>query len=349
MPNDLKISVVIPHAGGWDLLERCLKTLSRSENVEIETIVVENGSFEIITDKQVAAFPGIQILHYESQQGFAGACNRGVEAATGKYVFLLNNDTEVEPDTLYLLSRALEKDETIAACQPKFLSLRNKRRFDYSSACGGEIDRFGFPFARGRVFDTIEDDHGQYNSGGDIFWGAGAALMLRRELYLSAGGLEERFFAHMEEIDLQWRFHLMGYRVVAVPEAKVYHLGAATISEASFTKMYLNHRNNLAMIFRNYGIKALLKYLPARWLFDSVLMIFSIFRLDLKRSFAVWRARCWFWLNLSYLIGCRKRVQELRRVPDRLIMRKIYPHSVVWQYFFHKRRTYKELYLENSR
>jgi len=339
----LKVSVIIPHAGGWDILTECLSSLSRSQGVETEVIVVENGSNDLAVDERAEKFPDLQILHYKRKLGFAGACNRGVEAAAGKYVFLLNNDAVVEPNTLNILNRALEDDDSLAVCQPKILSLRNKDRFDYSSACGGEIDIYGFPFARGRVFDTVEDDHGQYDDCREIFWGAGTALMIRRDVYLSAGGLDERFFAHMEEIDLQWRLQLMGYRIAVIPEAVVYHLGAATIRSDSFEKMYLNHRNNLAMIFRNYGAGNLVRYFPIRLLFDLAVIIRSIFRLELKRTWAVIRAGCWFWLSMPYLIRGRVSTQRLRRVTDRTLLRKIYPRSVVWQYFIRKRRTYKEL------
>jgi len=325
------------------MLEQSLTSLFLSQNVDIEAIIVENGSYEKINAEQVSDFSGVQILRFERKLGFAGACNRGVEAASGKYIFLLNNDAVIEPDTLFILSKAMDDDENIAACQPKILSLRNKKYFDYSSACGGVIDIYGFPFARGRVFDTVEEDKGQYDKRADIFWGAGAALMIRRDLYEEAGGLEEPYFAHMEEIDLQWRFHLMGFRVMVIPEAKAYHLGAATIGSDSFLKMYLNHRNNLAMFFSNFSSKNLVRFLPIRWILDFILIVYSIFRLDFKRSWAVIRSGLWFWTNLSYLVRCRKRSRKLRNVSDEEILKKIYPRSVIWQYFIRNRKTYTQL------
>ena len=342
----LKISTIIPHAGGWELLQKCLISLYRSKDVEFETIIVENGSFERIEDRQVESFHNLHILRFGQMLGFAGACNRGVEAAQGKYIFLLNNDAEVEPDTLNILSQALENDNYVAACQPKILSLRNPGEFDYSSACGGEIDIYGFPFARGRIFDTIETDRGQYDDSTDIFWGAGAALMIRRDVYMNCGGLEEPFFAHMEEIDLQWRFHLLGYTVKVVPQTAVHHLGAATIGYESPMKLYLNHRNNLAMLFRNYSLGSLVRYFPVRLLFDLIVMIGSVFSIKIKRTWAVLRAWGWFCLSMPYLIRGRIQIQRLRRVKDCEILRKIYPGSVVWQYFVNKRRIYSELIKE---
>lgn len=325
------------------MLEKCLISLFHSRNVDIEAIIVENGSFEKINAEQISAYKDVHILHFERKLGFAGACNRGVEAASCKYIFLLNNDAVIEPDTLFILSQAMENDGKIAACQPKILSLRNKKYFDYSSACGGEIDIYGYPFARGRLFDSVEEDKGQYDQRTEIFWGAGAALMIRRDLYNEAGGLEEPYFAHMEEIDLQWRFHLLGFKVMVIPDTKAYHLGAATIGSDSFFKLYLNHRNNLAMVFSNLSLQSLVRFLPIRWILDIVLVIYSIFRLDFKRSWAVIRSGLWFWTNLSYLIGCRKRNRKLRQVSENEIRKKIYPHSVVWQYFIRNRKTYKQL------
>ena len=339
----LKVSTIIPHAGGWELLHQCLSSLYESKDVELETIIVENGSFERISPDQVSQFPNLKILHFRDKLGFAAACNRGIEAATGSLIFLLNNDAVVEPETLYFLCKVFEGDNKVAACQPKILSLRDKKKFDYSSACGGEIDIFGYPFARGRIFDTVECDQGQYDHAKIVFWGAGAALMMRKEIYLEAGGLAEPFFAHMEEIDLQWRFHLMGYEVRVEPRAVAYHLGAATIGKGSALKLYLNHRNNLAMLFRNCAFSTLVWLLPARLLFEFTTFVISIIQLDFKRTVAVVRASLWFLVSLPYLIKTHSRVQKLRRVSDSEIFGKLYRGSIVWQYFIRHRWKYAEL------
>ena len=227
----MKVSVIIPHAGGRKILTECLTSLTASDGVEYEVIVVDNGSDD--AEEVAKPFSQLQILRFERKLGFSVACNRGVEAVIGDYVFLLNNDAVVKPDSMRILVDELDSNDDVAACQPKIMSLLRPGYFDYSSAAGGEIDRYGYPFARGRIFDTVEEDHGQYDSKRDIFWGAGAALMIRRELYLKAGGLEEPFFAHMEEIDLLWRLQLMGYKVRAVPQSVVEHMGAVTIKSDS--------------------------------------------------------------------------------------------------------------------
>ncbi len=282
-------------------------------------------------------------MRYECNLGFAGACNRGVEAASNELVFLLNNDAVVEPDCLARLAERMSADEDIGAAQPKIRSLILPDKFDYSSAAGGEMDVYGFPFARGRVFDSLETDKGQYEDERRVFWGAGAALMLRKSLYLQCGGLEERFFAHMEEIDLLWRMQLLGSRVIAAPSAVAWHQGAVTIRGGSFRKLYLNHRNSLAMLFRNYSFSSLVRYFPLRLVLDAILSLYSILRGDFVRSGAVFRANCWFWMSLPYLIGSRRRIQRTRRTSETDILERLYRRSVVWQYFVKRKKTWKEL------
>ncbi len=339
----LYISAIIPHAGGRDILHDCLKSLSRTTDVKLQVIVVDNSTVSDIDSDTLSIIPDVQILRYECKLGFAGACNRGVDAADGEFKFLLNNDAVVEPDAIGILARKLKDNPLAGACQPKILSLVKPGFFDYSSAAGGELDRYGYPFARGRLFESVEEDVGQYDNDCEIFWGAGAALMIRRELYQKVGGLEEPFFAHMEEIDLLWRIHLIDYNVFAASSAVVYHRGAMTIQSDSFQKIYLNHRNSLAMLFRNYGTASLMRYLPLRAALDKILIIYSAFRGDFKRLWAVIRAGCWFWISLPYLIGSRKRIQKMRRVSEETILKKLFPGSIVWQYYVNKHKTWSDL------
>ncbi|MBM3327066.1 MAG: glycosyltransferase family 2 protein [Calditrichaeota bacterium] len=325
------------------MLRECLDALSASQDADVEAVIVDNGSGETPSEWGVNALPVVQILHYPRRMGFAAACNRGVEAARGKYIFLLNNDAVVEPDTVRILVNALETAPDAAAVVPKILNYNNPTQFDYSSAAGGALDRFGFPFARGRIFDHIEQDAGQYDRLAEVFWGAGAALMLRRDLWLQAGGLEQTFFAHMEEIDLLWRMRLIGYRVLAIPQAVVRHRGAATIRSGSFLKAYLNHRNSLAMLLRNYSLPNIARYVPARLLMDAAFAGWSLIKLDFKNYWAVIRA--WFWLifSINSIIGARKRIQGLRKVSDDIILKQLYAHSVVWKFFIGRKRTFSDL------
>jgi len=335
----LKVSAIIPHAGGREILRECLDSLAQTVGIELEVIIVDNGSDEKPSEWGLERFSSAQHLRYECRLGFAAACNRGVEAATSDLVFLFNNDAVATPDAIRQLAEALARDHTIVAAQPKILWYNDPKFFDYSSACGGKIDRYGFPFARGRVFDTLEEDHGQYDDPTDIFWGAGAALMIRRDLYLLSGGLEEPFFAHMEEIDLLWRLQLMNYRVVVEPAAVILHRGAVTIKTGSYLKHYLNHRNSLAMMIRNYSVWSLIRFLPVRLAMDITFATLNLLKLDLMRLRAVIAA--WSWISFSpvYLIRSRGRVQRLRRISDNTILQRIYSGSIAWQYFVRHRRT----------
>ena len=338
------VSVIIPHAGGKKILRECLGSLKTTSGVELETIIVNNGPIDDVDDDTLSILGNTKLLRYERNLGFAAACNRGAETATGEFIFLLNNDAVVDGNTIRILAARMASDRTIAACQPKILSLIKKGYFDYSSAAGGEMDIFGFPFARGRVFDTLEEDLGQYDEEMEIFWGAGAALMVHRDIYLESGGLDEKFFAHMEEIDLQWRIRLMGYRILVVPSALAWHHGAVTIHSGSFLKAYLNQRNSLAMLFRNFGMPALLRNLPIRGILDLALLVFSIIKRDFVRLRAVTLSWFWFWGSMHYLIRTRRQAQELRKTSDRQLLTHLYPRSVAWQYFVKNRRTWRELY-----
>ncbi len=339
----LAVSAIIPHAGGVEILRECLESLRKTVDVDLEVVIVDNGSGENPDNWGIDQLANVQVLHYQCKLGFAAACNRGVEASHGEFVFLFNNDAVCAPDSVKILAESLAADSSLGAVQPKILSYFDSSLFDYSSACGGLMDRYGIPFARGRIFDHVEEDHGQYDDRTEIFWGAGAALMIRRSLYLEAGGLEEPFFAHMEEIDFLWRLQLMGWRIMAIPEARVTHRGAVTIKSGSFQKLYCNHRNSLAMLVRNYSLASLVRYFPVRLLMDAAWAAYCLVRLDFVKFLAVSRAGIWIWLSLPYLIMGRRRVQRLRRVSDDSIRSRIYNGSIAFQYYGRGIRRAKDL------
>jgi len=335
--------VIIPHAGGRELLAACLDSLFAAQNVDLEIIIVDNCAVSDVDDSIRCGAFNVQILRYECNLGFAAACNRGVEAASHDLVFLLNNDAVVEPDCISILAKYLSSNHEVVACQPKILSLLKPGWFDYSSAAGGEMDVYGYPFARGRIFDTLEPDKGQYDDTRLVFWGAGAALMIKRELFIAAGGLTEWFFAHMEEIDLLWRLQLMGYRVAAVGTATAYHRGAMTIRTGSFRKFYLNHRNSLAMMALNYSFFSLLRFLPVRLWLDLITSLYSLIKFDFRHSLATIRADIWLVVSFPFLWFNRRRVQRLRQVKDNIILKRLFPKSIVRQYFVCKKQVWSQL------
>lgn len=338
------VTVIIPHANGETILDRCLSALQKTKRVRFRTLLVNNASTDQSIPMVLRKFPWVEILHSPVNLGYAGGCNLGIRHASTPYVALLNNDTEVTPNWLFPLIQVLEQDKTIAAVQPKLLSLSDPTRFDYAGACGGEMDIFGYPFARGRIFNTIEKDQGQYNTISDIFWATGAATVLRRSALEEVGLFDESFFAHMEEIDLNWRLHRAGYRVCVVPESIVYHAGGGTLNEAHFQKMVLNHCNSLVMLFKNLSWSSLLWIFPIRLFFEAI-TFFSSWALGMpKRSLAVAMA-FWKWITqFPSILQERKKAGAIpNRLPEARVLHRMYRGSIVLCYFLGRIKTYQEL------
>jgi hypothetical protein len=337
------VSIVIPHFNGEEILERCLTSLASTAYANTEIIVVDNGSSDDSAGAAARRHPEIRVIRNPENLGYAGGCHSGLPQANGSYVVFLNNDTEVDPQWLSVLVAAAESDPRIAACQPKLLSISNKNVFDYAGAAGGEIDIFGYPFCRGRIFFTCEKDEGQYDAGGDVFWASGAALFLRKSALEQVGGFDEDFFAHMEEIDLCWRLHLAGWRVVAVPQARVYHHAGATLRPESYQKLFRNHRNNLVMILKNYQPKNLLWIVPIRIFFELTTLLYALLRRDWVRVKAVVAALIFIITNAKRIRQRRKAAQGSRQLPDREIFFKMYRGCIVWDYFVRGIRRFQDL------
>lgn len=338
------ITVVIPHYNGEEILFTCLSSLFQSTSLPIEVLLVDNAS----TDGSVAMvrrhFPAVRIIQLAHNHGFAGGCNIGIKAAATPYVLILNNDTTHQSGWLELLLARLSAQPDIVAVQPKILSYQNQRHFDYSGAAGGELDIFGFPFARGRLFETIECDQGQYDHfPSTIFWASGTAFLARREALLSAGLFDETFFAHMEEIDLQWRLQLMGYRIAVEPQAVIWHRSGATLGAESPWKKYLNHRNSLLMFLTNYRPILTLYLLLPRLVLDYLALLFSLYRRDWGRAGAILKAHIWIIGHCRHIWRRRRQVKGLRRLGDRAILKRMYHGSVALDFYLCGKRTYTAL------
>ena len=217
----------------------------------VEVVVADNGSDDDSREYIAANYPSVTVVALDRNYGFAEGYNRALEHVEADYFILLNSDVETAPGWCEPLIELLDGDSRIAAAQPKVLSYKDKAKFEYAGAAGGFIDCMGYPFCRGRILSTIETDTGQYDDVRDVFWASGACMIVRADVYRRLGGLDARFFAHMEEIDLCWRMQLAGYRIAVQPAAVVYHLGGGTLSEGSERKIYFNFRNSLAMLFKN--------------------------------------------------------------------------------------------------
>lgn len=337
-------SIIIANYNGLAFLKDCFDALTQSTYPSLEIIMVDNGS----TDRSVAFveenYPQVRIVRSTTNLSYSGGNNLGIRHARGKYLVLLNNDTQVTPGWLEPILEEFESDERIAACQPKVLSMTNKSAFEYAGAAGGFMDRLGYPFLRGRVFDTVEEDHGQYQAPMDLFWTSGATMAVRRDVLDETGLLDEDFVLHMEEIDLCWRLHLQGYRLRVRPDAVIYHYGGGTLGREKIAKIYYNHRNSVFMLLKNYSLRRLLWVVPTRFLLDLALIVKLLVTLDLKRAAAVLGAYLWLLFHPGLILRKRRAIQRRRKVKDRVVDAFLYPGSVVLAYYLRGKRTFAEIW-----
>lgn len=265
----MKVAVVILNYNGASMLSRFLPSvIEYSPGAEI--VVADNASTDDSVTVVTKGFPGVRLVQLDRNYGFADGYNKALEQLDAEYFLLLNSDVEVTDGWLEPLLSFMEENTIAVACQPKILAYNNKTQFEYAGAAGGFIDRYGYPFCRGRLFDTVEEDNGQYDDVCRVFWATGAAMMLRSAAFRNAGGFDGRFFAHMEEIDLCWRMLARGGEIYVVPQSTVYHVGGATLNKSNPRKTFLNFRNNLLMLYKNLPSDELRGVMRMRALLDYV-------------------------------------------------------------------------------
>ncbi|MBX2957337.1 MAG: glycosyltransferase family 2 protein [Cyclobacteriaceae bacterium] len=302
-----KVSVVILNYNGERLLKQFLPSVvDYTPNATI--IVVDNGS----TDQSLAVlknFPSVEVIQLEKNFGFCGGYNVALRKINTPYYVLLNSDIEVTQGWLEPIIRLLESRPDIAAVQPKILSFHAKDQFEYAGAGGGFIDALGYPFCRGRIFNYTEKDHGQYNDTSEVFWASGACLVIRSEVYHALGGLDETFFAHMEEIDLCWKIHRMGKKVYYYGESTVFHVGAGTLSRTNPRKTYYNFRNGLSLIYKHLPSNQLWYKLPFRIMLDITAALKFILEGHGKDGIAVLKALIDF---LKVISSTHKQREKIR-------------------------------------
>jgi len=265
-----RVSIVIVSWNALSLVRKCLPSVVATDYPNHEIILADNASTDGTAAWVARSYPSVKIVRHAENLLFAAGNNRAIPHATGDYVVLLNNDVEVPPGWLRPLVDTMEAMPDVAAVQPKLLQYDDRSRFEYAGASGGFVDRVGYPFTRGRIFDTMEVDRGQYDDARDVFWATGAALLLRRSALDEVGVLDPRFEMHMEEIDLCWRLQRAGYRIRVEPESTVYHIGGASLPQGSPRKTYYNFRNSLLMLYKNLSDGAWRSTLALRLVFDSV-------------------------------------------------------------------------------
>lgn len=336
-----KVAVVILNWNGCQMLRTFLPAVIKhtlERNVEIW--VADNGSTDESEKLLEKEFPSVRTLVLNRNYGFAEGYNRALKQIDAEYFVLLNSDVEVTPHWLTPLLAYMEEHPEVAACQPKILSYKNREEFEYAGAAGGFIDRYGYPFCRGRIFDDIEPDSGQYEEVCPVFWASGAALFIRACDYWEVGGLDGRFFAHMEEIDLCWRLRSRGRKIVCVPQSVVYHVGGATLQKTNPKKTFLNFRNNLLLLYKNLPEGELKPVMRRRAFLDYLAALVFWLKGKKEDARAVLQARKEFKAIRPEFEGSRRENKRKALETDIPERKKI---SILWQYYGRGRKRFSDL------
>ena len=336
-----KLAIVILNWNGAKMLRQYMSTVLEYSRSEATVYVADNASTDDSLELLRMEFPEVKTIVLDKNWGFAEGYNKALKQIDAEYYLLLNSDIEVTPDWLKPLLAFMDAHDDVAACQPKLLSIYNKVMFEYAGASGGYIDRFGYPFCRGRIFDTIERDNGLYDETVDVLWATGAALMIRSKDYWDCGGLDGRFFAHNEEIDLCWRLRISGRRVVCVPDSKVYHVGGGTLPKSNPMKTFLNFRNNLTMLYKCLSDNELRYVMRWRWFLDYLAAWETLI---LNRNWgdfcAIYRARRAFRRWRHDFDADRHDIQASRVEREIPEQRRF---SLLWQYYAKGHKTFSTL------
>ena len=336
-----KVAIVILNWNGQKMLAKFLPNVIEYSRQDAEIWVADNSSSDGSMHLLETQFPQVKTIVLMQNFGFAEGYNRALRQIDADYYVLLNSDVEVSHHWLTPLIEFMDSHLQVAACQPKLLAEYDKDSFEYAGACGGFLDKYGYPFCRGRIFGMVERDNGQYDYQQEILWATGACMMIRSADYWKAGGLDGRFFAHNEEIDLCWRLRLMGRKIYCIPESEVYHVGGGTLPKSNPMKTFLNFRNNLTMLYKNLSDKELSHVMRVRWFLDY-LAAFEM--LLLQRNWgdfkAVFKARKAFKEWRSSFDEERKRIQS-QRVEEEIP--QIFQTSILWQYYAKGVKNFKDL------
>ncbi|MBR4156788.1 MAG: glycosyltransferase family 2 protein [Bacteroidales bacterium] len=331
-----KVAVVILNYNGRKFLEEFLPNVIENTSSVADIIVADNKSTDDSVDFMKKNFPNIKLILNDYNGGFATGYNIALRQIEADYYVLLNSDIEVTPNWITPIIDLMESDMSIAACQPKILSYHDKTKFEYAGAAGGFIDKYGYPFCRGRLFQDLETDESQYNDTKEVFWATGACMFIRASLYHRYGGLDDDFFAHMEEIDLCWRLKNLGYKIMYCPDSTIYHIGGGTLPKSSARKTYLNFRNNLSLLIKNLPEGKVFGIIFYRFFLDWIAAVKFLFDGSFADFFAVTRA------HLSFL----KHIPALKKKRSQYTHNKVsqvYQKNIVFKYFLEKKRLYSEL------
>jgi GT2 family glycosyltransferase len=329
----VKVAVVILNWNGSALLKQFLPSVIRYSS-EATVYVADNNSDDDSLQVLTALFPEVRIIRNSGNLGYAKGYNEALKAVNEPYYALVNSDIEVTEDWLKPIIQTFDNDSNVGIIQPKILDYKNKSLFEYAGAAGGYLDKYGYPFCRGRIFDHLEADTGQYDTVEDIQWASGACFFIRRDVFRQLEGFDDTFFAHQEEIDLCWRAKNMGVRIKFLPESKVFHVGGATLNQSNPRKTFLNFRNSLLMLTKNLPAKSLYRTLFIRLVLDGAAGVQLFLQGRFTHCWAIVRAHFAFYGMATTAFKKRSRHQTVNYYKIK---------SVVWSYFIRKQRSYKDL------
>ena len=331
-----KVAVVILNYNGKEFLRKFLPDVIERTGSDAEVWVADNNSLDGSIDVMNEEFPNVKLVENHYNAGFAGGYNMALSKIEADYYVLLNSDIEVTEGWVKPVIKLMESDTNIAACQPKILAYHDKTEFEYAGASGGFIDKYGYPFCRGRLFQSLEKDVGQYEDPIEVFWATGACLFVRADIYHQSGGLDADFFAHMEEIDFCWRVKNKGYKIMVCPSSTVYHVGGGTLPKKSARKTYLNFRNNLSLLYKNIPKDQLVPVFIIRFILDGVAALKFFFEGGFHDLIAVLEAHLYFYRNFGKLKKKRKMLEQNK-------VSNIYRRNIAFDYFIKGKKKYTDL------
>ena len=331
-----KVAVVILNWNGRKFLEKFLPSVLANSADVADIIIADNASTDSSIEFLQDNYPQLRIITNRTNGGFACGYNEALAEVEAEYYVLLNSDIEVTKNWIEPVIKLMESDASIAACQPKLRSYHEREKFEYAGAAGGFIDEYGYPFCRGRIFQHIETDNGQYDDAVEIFWATGACMFVKAELYKQFGGFDEDFFAHMEEIDFCWRLKNGGYKIMYCPDSVVYHVGGGTLPKKSSHKTYLNFRNNLSLLYKNLPSHLLLPVFAVRFPLDGIAALKFLIDGGFADFSAVMRAHFYFYRHFFYIRRKRHKITQS-------MVHGIYKGNLVKEYYIDKIRLFSEL------
>jgi len=331
METQAKIAVVILNYNGIHWLKKFLQDVV-IKSPEAQVYVADNASTDDSVTYLKNSFPDVKLIENKNNTGYSGGYNFALQNICADYYILLNSDVEVSDNWIMPIINQMEKDQNIAACQPKIKQFDDKEYFEYAGASGGFLDKYGFPFCRGRIFDTLEKDRGQYDNPLEVFWATGACLFIRATSFHKVDGFDPDFFAHMEEIDLCWRLKNLGYKIMCIPQSTVYHVGGGTLNQGNTFKTYLNYRNNLFMLYKNLE-KNKLKTIFIRLTLDGISSAKFILEGKPLHILSILKAHIDFY----------KSIKKFRKKRATQFNAKLYPDSIVFSYFMKNKKEFNQL------